>query len=122
MSPDALLCQLNSAGVELFLEGERLRFRAPAGAYTPALRSLVDQHRGVLLDRLSQPDPEPVPQPATEPADEPDPFGTEHVIPICRCGSSSYRDVAIHGGQSVRRDCAKCNRFVSFPVWYGAEA
>lgn len=35
----------------------------------------------------------------------------------CRCGSSFGVDVPIHGGKSVRRDCAKCNKFISFPVW-----
>ncbi len=43
--------------------------------------------------------------------------------PRCdRCGSVRFRDVEIHGGQSVRRDCAKCGTFIAFPVWYGATA
>jgi hypothetical protein len=37
----------------------------------------------------------------------------------CCCGSTATHDVAIHGGRSTRRDCAKCGRFQSFPVWYG---
>lgn len=37
-----------------------------------------------------------------------------------RCGSTQYVDVPIHNGQSVRRDCTRCGRFVCFPVWYGA--
>jgi len=41
--------------------------------------------------------------------------------PVCRCGSTSWRDVPIHGGQSVRRDCGRCGRFVDFPVWHGIE-
>jgi hypothetical protein len=40
------------------------------------------------------------------------------LVAICRCGSTRYIDVPIHNGQSMRRDCAKCRRFVSFPVWY----
>ena len=36
-----------------------------------------------------------------------------------RCGSSGFRDVPIHDGQSVRRDCARCHRFLGWPVWYG---
>ena len=48
-----------------------------------------------------------------------------YVIPAspataCRCGSATWRDVAIHDGQSVRRDCDGCGRFLDFPVWYGA--
>jgi hypothetical protein len=37
----------------------------------------------------------------------------------CHCGSFAFRDTPLHHGQSVRRDCAVCGRFHSFPVWYG---
>jgi len=37
---------------------------------------------------------------------------------ICRCGSTRYRDVSIHSGRSVRRDCARCGRFLGFLIWY----
>ena len=39
--------------------------------------------------------------------------------PQCpRCHARDFIDVPIHGGQSARRDCARCDRFISFPVWY----
>lgn len=38
---------------------------------------------------------------------------------LCRCGSTTYLDVPIHDGQSVRRDCGGCGRFIEFPIWYG---
>jgi len=38
---------------------------------------------------------------------------------VCRCGSTQWRDVPIHGGRSIRRDCARCGRFLGFPLWYG---
>jgi hypothetical protein len=38
---------------------------------------------------------------------------------VCRCGSTQWRDVPIHGGRSIRRDCARCGRFLAFPLWYG---
>ena len=41
--------------------------------------------------------------------------------PCPRCGGQTI-DVRIHDGQSVRRDCRRCGRFVSFPMWYGKEA
>lgn len=41
---------------------------------------------------------------------------------VCRCGATTWRDVVIHDGQSVRRDCAVCGRFLDFPVWYSADA
>jgi hypothetical protein len=39
----------------------------------------------------------------------------------CRCGSTFGVDVPIHGGDSVRRDCAKCGKFLFFRLWYGKE-
>lgn len=39
--------------------------------------------------------------------------------PFCRCGSAETVDVPIHDGRSLRRDCARCRRFIDFPVWYG---
>ncbi len=39
--------------------------------------------------------------------------------PVCRCGSTTWRDFPIHGGQSVRRDCERCGRFIDFPIWHG---
>jgi hypothetical protein len=38
---------------------------------------------------------------------------------VCRCGSTKWRDVPIHDGQSVRRECGRCERFLSWPLWYG---
>jgi hypothetical protein len=38
---------------------------------------------------------------------------------VCPCGSTKWRDVPIHGGRSIRRDCARCGRFLGFPLWYG---
>ena len=50
-------------------------------------------------------------RPAPTPADD---------APRCdRCGATAFRDVPIHAGESVRRDCLACRRFLSFPTWYG---
>ena len=49
--------------------------------------------------------------------------GHHHTSPqACRCGSQKFLDVRIHGGQSIRRDCARCSRTVGFPIWYGRPA
>lgn len=46
----------------------------------------------------------------------------ERVIPegqhCYRCLSTDFQDTPIHGGHSMRRDCAKCGAFVDFPKWY----
>ena len=38
-----------------------------------------------------------------------------------RCGCQRTRDFPIHAGQSTRRECARCRRFVSFPIWNGKD-
>jgi hypothetical protein len=38
---------------------------------------------------------------------------------VCSCGSETWIDVPIHDGQSIRRDCAKCDRFIRHVRWYG---
>ena len=38
-----------------------------------------------------------------------------------RCGSTQYHDVPIHNGKSIRRDCARCGRFLDFPAWHGTQ-
>jgi hypothetical protein len=42
-----------------------------------------------------------------------------HPAECPRCRSTGFLDVPIHNGQSVRRDCARCGRFIVFVVWYG---
>lgn len=94
MTTTMVLETLSIAGVELFVKNGKLCFRAMEGAYTPELRALVDNHRGQLLAWLT-------------------------TAPCPRCRSTEWRDVSIHDGLSVRRDCAKCGRYLSFPLWYG---
>jgi len=91
MNQAVIRSTLAAAGVELSNPSNgRLRFRAPTGAYTADLRALVDRHRKELL------------------------------FCMCwHCGSTEFCDVPIHDGQSTRRDCAQCRRFICFPIWYG---
>lgn len=37
--------------------------------------------------------------------------------PCCRCGSRQTCLAKIHGGESLRRDCASCGRFREFAAW-----
>jgi hypothetical protein len=55
--------------------------------------------------------------PDTEPAPVSD--QTFSAGSVCPCGSTSWRDLTIHDGQSLRRDCGRCGRFVGWPLWYG---
>lgn len=38
---------------------------------------------------------------------------------VCGCGSSGWIDVPIHGGESIRRDCARCDKFICHVRWHG---
>ena len=42
---------------------------------------------------------------------------------VCPCGSEAWEDVTLHdrdhAGQSVRRDCARCGKFIRHVRWYG---
>ena len=49
MSAPEVLLELVEAGVVLWVDGDRLRFRAPAGVLTDALRERVGRCRGALV-------------------------------------------------------------------------
>jgi hypothetical protein len=91
MTTYELLSELAARGVQLVAsaDGERLGIQPP-DSLTAELRQAVIDQRPTLL-RLLRCD---------------------------RCGSTSYRDVPIHGGRSTRRDCGRCGRFIGWPRWY----
>jgi hypothetical protein len=95
-SPAAdLLAELRRLGVAVGVQGDRL-WAEPKSAIDPDLVGRLRQHKPTLLALLR--------------AD----------APRCgSCGTRQFVDVSIHGGRSVRRDCARCGQFVSFPVWHG---
>lgn len=41
--------------------------------------------------------------------------------PCKRCGNRTTYLAIIHAGESLRRDCAKCGRFIDFPSWHNRE-
>lgn len=115
MSAADLLLDLGRLGIRLEADGERLRY-FPRSALTPDLLERLKAHKAELLAVL-RPAPEAapaVPAPTCEAPAKP-------AKAVCRCGSTTWRDVPIHGGQSVRRDCGRCGRFMEFPVWYGKD-
>ncbi len=58
--------------------------------------------------------------PAGDCVNEPTEGEIDRDAPQCdRCGSIDYRDISIHNGQSARRDCGRCHRFLGWAKWYG---
>src|SRR5207253_6081793 len=53
LTPTSLLSACAGRGIVLFVDGGRLRFRAPAGAMTPELRAAVVAHKAALLAHLA---------------------------------------------------------------------
>ena len=52
MTVERLLLEVLERGVQLWTDGEDLRFRAPEGALTPDLRQRLRRHKAGLVDRL----------------------------------------------------------------------
>jgi len=101
-----LLAECDAHGVRLLLAGDGgLTIDAPHEALTPDLLGRLKAHKAELLALLR-------PAPATD-------APTIRAKAVCRCGGTTWQDVPIHGGQSVRRDCGRCRRFINFPVWHG---
>ena len=141
MSAAVLLMDLGRLGIRLEADGERLRFH-PRSALTPDLLDRLKAHKGEVLALLlhasdfdidSAPNAEPTPESEkrthrmppelrgrVEATPDTCPNAASHgEKKICRCGSTTWRGVPIHDGQSVRRDCGRCGRFIDFPIWYG---
>jgi hypothetical protein len=72
----------------------------------------VDQTAPLPFRRVLLPvwlDPAPRPVPGVDAAG---------VLLWCdRCGSDAYRDVVVHEGASLRRDCDHCGRTLGWPAW-----
>jgi hypothetical protein len=90
-----LLRTLADRAVELYLDGDRLRFRAPAGALTPELREEIAAHRPTIIERLQK-------------------ASTNVAVSRCRiCYSRNWRDDPPKDGR-IRTMCGKCGRFIGY--------
>ena len=115
-----LLADCDAHGIRLLLADDGgLTIDAPQDALTPDLLDRLKAHKPELLTLLlrasdfdidSAPDAEPAPAALDGPTKE-----------VCRCGSTTWRDVPIHDGQSKRRDCGRCGRFIDFSIWHGKD-
>jgi hypothetical protein len=86
------------AGATLTAEGGRLRYRAPAGALTPALRAALAEHKGAVIRMLT----------ATLAADG---WAT------CPCGRRYY---GAAGRPNICNVCRKVRDGEPVPRWLGA--
>lgn len=113
-----LLAECDAHGVQLLPVGDGgLTIDGPQEAMTPDLLDRLKAHKADVLAALrSVPDVAPSPPVAEQEA------AATPTRPVCRCGSTTWQDVPIHYGQSVRRDCGRCGRFLEFPMWYGKGA
>jgi len=53
MSAVELLAVLHERGIEVFRDGDKLRYRSPAGAIDDGLRRTVQEHRDELLEIIA---------------------------------------------------------------------
>lgn len=96
MNTDDLLCRLSDRSVELYLDGDVLRFRAPQGALTPEFRGAIAAHRPAIIERLRRAEM---------------PHGTGK--PCMTCERRNWRDGPPQEGRT-RTTCGKCGRFIGY--------
>lgn len=91
----AILRRLTEQNVELYLEGDRLRFRAPAGALTSDLRARIAEYRTEIIGLLR---PEPT-------------LGAgERCV---TCDRRGWVDEPAVDGR-IRTQCGRCGRFIGY--------
>ena len=120
MTAAGLMAELARRGVRLEAAGDSLRF-FPREAVSPELLAALRACKPELL-ALLRPD-EPIASTETTKPIPPEATPPRLAARVCRCGSLTWRDIALryapHNGETVRRDCAHCRRFLDFPRWYG---
>jgi hypothetical protein len=113
-----LLADCDAHGIQLLATGDDcLTIDAPQDALKPELVDRIRAHKSELLTLLQSTadfDNEGVADSNTTAFI--DSIATTKAI--CRCGSTTWREVPIHDGQSIRRDCGRCGRFLGWPLWY----
>lgn len=110
-----LLADCDARGIRMHPAGDTdLTIDAPHNALTTDLLEQLRARKADLLALLRPAHDTPTVGPVAS-TDAP----AVSTKAVCRCGSTTWRDVPIHDGQSLRRDCGRCGRFIVFPVWYG---
>ncbi len=99
-----LMCECQARGIRLNVTRDGgVTIDAPKDALSLELLERVRAHKAELIEQI-----------ATK--------ASAAARPVCRCGSTKWREAAIHDGQSTRRDCAGCGRFIDFSSWHGTDA
>jgi len=91
---DELLRCLVDRAVELYLDGDRLRYRAPEGALTPDIRREIAAQRPAIIEHLEA--------------------ATDAVGNRCAsCDRHNWVDAPPEDGR-IRTTCGKCGRFIGY--------
>ncbi len=93
MSIDELFACLADRGVQLYLDGERLRFKAPVGALTRPLRDGITTHRTTIIERIKS--------------------GVSVPKRCSYCDWRNWIDEPPKDGR-IRTTCGKCGKFIGY--------
>ena len=97
MTIDQLLAALAQNQIVVFLDGDRLRYRAPEGALTADVWAAISEHRMAIIERLRGGAPPTSLQPAK--------------CIVCDC--KHWVDEPPKNGR-IRTVCGKCGRFIGY--------
>jgi hypothetical protein len=125
MAPELIeaIAAVHAAGGRIRSDGRTVTVDVDVELPETVWQVLADHRDDLIADRAcdyitdeswSQIWPERSPQPIAMPA-------VAGVDCCDRCGATETVSQEIHGGRSVRLDCAACGRFRKFTTWHGVE-
>ena len=97
MTIDKLLRGLAQNKVTLFLDGDRLRYRAPEGSLTPDMRAAIAQHRTAIIGHIQA-------KLSLSP---------QQPVKCITCDRQYWIDEPPKNGR-IRTTCGKCGQFIGY--------